>query len=341
MSAPRIDATRLAWAGLADGGVIADVLSGHFFRANAAALRICEALGHDAADGLGERLAGVFGVSRSVTERWIEDLVGSLAALQAPALEQDPKGAVSPFGVFRVRLADGQVRLFHDELAVLAADVSGDSVWRLGEGSLPLDFYLRLFAPRLLALRGHLVLHASACRSGDTLMVFAGHSGAGKTTTMRALVRAGATAVSEDLLVLRLEGGRPWAILAGEVGIRGWAEGGATELVSRPGASIGGAGLELAAFSSDARLAVRSIEFIDGAAERGAEFQAAPLAPVQVLERLVWSTFLGSSARAAWSTMLASSSAVAQHVAGRDVRLPEGLAALDAWASAYRANSAS
>jgi hypothetical protein len=342
VSAPRFDASRLVWDGFGEGGVIADVPSGHFFRANAAALRICEALARDGArEGLSERIAGEFGLERLVAKRWIEDVVASLASLQAPAAEQAPMGLASPVGVFRVRLSDGQLRLFHDELPVLAADGLGASLWRLDEGPLPLAFYLRLFAPRLLALRGRLVLHASACRSGDDLTVFAGRSGAGKTTTVRALVRVGATAVSEDLVVLHLEGGRALAVLAGEAGIRAWAERAASELAGRPRATVGCEGLEAAAFGLEASLPLRSIEFIDAAAGRTTDFLAAPLARVEIMERLVWATFLGSSARGAWSSLLASCRAVAEQVEARDVRLPEGLAALDLWASAYIANSAS
>ena len=71
--------------------------------------------------------------------------------------------------------------------------------------------HLRSVVPKLLALRGIRVLHASAVEIDGSLLVFSGQSGAGKTTSAKAFAQAGARLVSEDLLVLharRTEGPR-------------------------------------------------------------------------------------------------------------------------------------
>ena len=64
--------------------------------------------------------------------------------------------------------------------------------------------------PRVLSLRGHLVLHASVVASpaGVGAGAFLGRSGAGKSTLAAALVAAGWRLLSDDVLVLEEHGGR-------------------------------------------------------------------------------------------------------------------------------------
>jgi hypothetical protein len=77
----------------------------------------------------------------------------------------------------------------------------------------PLDEYL--FA-RLLARRGSVVLHASAIADGGGALVFAGHSGAGKSTISEIAEKCGAELLSDDRTVLMVRdgavmaAGTPW-----------------------------------------------------------------------------------------------------------------------------------
>jgi hypothetical protein len=67
--------------------------------------------------------------------------------------------------------------------------------------------------PRVLFLRGALVLHASVLRSPDgRAIAFLGASGAGKSTLAAGLVAAGWSFLSDDVLVIQKRDGRPAAI---------------------------------------------------------------------------------------------------------------------------------
>src|SRR6185503_8517341 len=86
----------------------------------------------------------------------------------------------------------------------------------LTELRAPLSEYLRSLMPKLLALLEVPLLHASACIIQSDLLALSGKSGAGKTTTIRALGDAGAAVVSEDLVVLDSGADAPRVYLGGE-----------------------------------------------------------------------------------------------------------------------------
>jgi len=73
----------------------------------------------------------------------------------------------------------------------------------------------------VLRLKGRVCLHASAIAVGDHAVAFVGPSGAGKSTLAAALASRGMRVVSEDVLPLRLEGGRVWVDPGGPL-IRLW-----------------------------------------------------------------------------------------------------------------------
>jgi len=54
------------------------------------------------------------------------------------------------------------------------------------------------YPPKIMFTRGLSVLHAASCAVNGALIAFAGQSGAGKTTTVRAFVQQGAQPVTED-----------------------------------------------------------------------------------------------------------------------------------------------
>src|SRR6185436_4749194 len=66
--------------------------------------------------------------------------------------------------------------------------------------------YVRAMTPKLLQLRGALVVHASACALPAGVTAFSGESGAGKTTTARAMAAVGGELISEDLMVCTQDG---------------------------------------------------------------------------------------------------------------------------------------
>lgn len=66
--------------------------------------------------------------------------------------------------------------------------------------------------PRLLAGRGHLVIHASLVRFGTQTVAFLGRSGWGKSTLAALLHRHGLTALCDDCTLLEQRGGTVFAI---------------------------------------------------------------------------------------------------------------------------------
>jgi hypothetical protein len=61
----------------------------------------------------------------------------------------------------------------------------------------------------LLRQRGFLVLHASSVVVNDVAIAFIGNSGAGKSTTAQAFHRQGHTVLTDDVMVVQLDGDRP------------------------------------------------------------------------------------------------------------------------------------
>lgn len=82
------------------------------------------------------------------------------------------------------------------------AEVTAHQHPGVDEGYLPVLATGMVLALHLL-LRGHVVVHASAVRDGDTAIAFVGASGMGKSTLATALCRDGCTLLADD--VLRIE----------------------------------------------------------------------------------------------------------------------------------------
>ncbi|HET7449930.1 MAG TPA: hypothetical protein VFJ78_04985 [Gaiellaceae bacterium] len=90
---------------------------------------------------------------------------------------------------------------------------------RAGDGDTfvigyPLDEYV---AGRLLGRAGGVVLHATAILDGDEAIVFAGHSGAGKSTIAKIAEDCGGRVLSDDRTIIRVDDagrarayGTPW-----------------------------------------------------------------------------------------------------------------------------------
>lgn len=72
----------------------------------------------------------------------------------------------------------------------------------------PLDEYV---AGRLLARAGAVVLHATAILHGNEAIVFAGHSGAGKSTIAKIAEDCGGRVLSDDRTIIRVTESGVWA----------------------------------------------------------------------------------------------------------------------------------
>lgn len=117
--------------------------------------------------------------------------------------------------------AEGQV--------VLPPEPAGDHApvrarFRVGDSANSLEAVIRIGMSIALPRRGALILHASAIAAGDGALVFAGKSGAGKSTIAAMLAAQGLLRLSDELLVIAPGGASeddPWEVhVAPFLGVR-------------------------------------------------------------------------------------------------------------------------
>jgi hypothetical protein len=117
----------------------------------------------------------------------------------------------------RARTRDGYFLRFHD-FADFLVDRSGQHIECVARHPEVSDLTLRAILvdqviPPVIALCGLYVLHAAAVRTKAGVCVFAGDSGAGKSTTVAQLAAAGGDFLTDDCLALDVQGGNvvAWA----------------------------------------------------------------------------------------------------------------------------------
>ena len=106
----------------------------------------------------------------------------------------------------RARTRDGYLLRFV-ELADFLVDSAGQHISCISRHPATSDLTLRALLldhviPPVLALRGRYVLHAAAVRTAAGVCVFAGDSGAGKSTIAAQLTAAGGHFLTDDCLVI-------------------------------------------------------------------------------------------------------------------------------------------
>jgi hypothetical protein len=106
--------------------------------------------------------------------------------------------------------------------------------------------------PAMLRHRGLLVLHANAALTPDGVVVLAGQSGAGKSTTLAALIERGCAMLADDVTAVGLTHDGHSEVLPGVARVRLTA------------AAAGGLGYELAPGSPEPRRRLKSALATDG-----------------------------------------------------------------------------
>jgi hypothetical protein len=211
---------------------------------------------------------------------------------------------------------------------LLTIDESGDSIElnkSAAMGSIDIRSVLQAISPKLIALRGDFVLHASGVVLDGAIVAFSGESGAGKTTTARALVRAGASPFCEDKLIVREVEGRAEGLIDAEERIWLWTEATAGELATGSRASC----LGLDGRRNDQWIPLREIGLIDVTRRAGKSMSATTLTPVESASSIFRNAFYGSDVRADWKRQLQDAAAVARATRAYDLIMPNGTAALD------------
>ncbi len=99
--------------------------------------------------------------------------------------------------------------LEHPDVAIVEIDSSGDQIRYATLPGARSDYVLSAILnqtlPRVLSLRGHLVLHASAVRVERQMVVLAGSSESGKSTLAKSVAGPGTEVLSDDCVHLALD----------------------------------------------------------------------------------------------------------------------------------------
>lgn len=196
---------RYVLARIRDEGILLDLETGSYFAVRGSALATCRALTSRASvSAAAASLANEFEVSRKTASRDIATFLASLGRRRRSLRT----------GIFRARPAGFELRGARGVSLVLAVD--GEVLTRDASSHL-----LRAAAPHVLALRGEIVLHASAIVHRGASIAFVAASGTGKTTIAALLEKCGRRVLSEDLVALD----RDLRVRHdGERAVRAWAE---------------------------------------------------------------------------------------------------------------------
>jgi hypothetical protein len=298
------------------GGLLLDLTSGTLFRLNESAALIWEAwLAGAPSEEIANRLRRSYGLPLAIA-----------AAHVLAALKIDPADGMlgQPAGEFLYqRAGDGYV-LSRAEKPLLSIDQTGRKI-RLHEGARmsaqETAAALTAVAPKLIALRGHFVLHAAAVSVDGAAFVVAGDSGAGKTTTSRALVRAGASPLAEDKLVIRATRGRQETFLDCEINIQRWSL--EAQAWLSEGATVSGP--EVDQICTGAAIPIREIGFIDVGRRVGDLVSAVKLTKLDAAGALFRNSFCGSDMATEWAKNLRTATDIADTTEAFDLTMPDGV----------------
>ena len=302
------------------GGLLLDLTSGSLFRLNESAAFIWEAwLRGATAEQVASDLERSYNLPPSTAEQHVA------AALRIDPAEGTPG---PPSGEFLYeRTADGYV-FSRAGTPFLVVDHRGETL-RLYQPSrlspAEVGAALTAVAPKLVALQGYFVLHAAAVIVDGAAFVVAGDSGAGKTTTSRALVRAGASPLAEDKLVIRETRGVPTVYQDCERNIERWALGthadlSRGEVVQCP---------DVNEICTGPAVPIREIGFIDATRRMGRAISAVKLTTLDGSGALFRNSFCGSDAAPDWTKNLRTATNIAEATDSYDLTMPAGLGELE------------
>jgi hypothetical protein len=313
-------------------GVLLDRESGAVFRLNRTARAIWAQL--MAGASLATIVATIvrrFGIARERAERDARaTLVDLVAAGSYPTAGQIETSAC------RWQATPAGYAFLNDHVVTCEVDGEG-TMLRLPRGARPTEgearAWVRSVVPRVLALRGIHLLHASAVELDGALTVFTGPSGAGKTTTARAFVRSGARLISEDLLVLAPSSSNRRAVVDGEAAIRRWVAERAARLAVHPDEAIPCDELDRCVDGD--HLPIAQVLVIDAARRAGDRIQIEPLSRPDALVALMESVYFASSDTTTWHDRLETLRDLVRTTNTARATMPQGLTPLGASASAF------
>lgn len=328
---------RFAFAAFAAEGVLLDLVTGALYCVNAGAALICAAAvrGEDVA-AIERDLAQTYQLPPAVAARDVGSMLAQLAQLSAE-VPPDPAPVSPSFAAD----ADG-FRIEWQGEPILRIDPHGHTLTYVADPRQPGPdpaLVLKWAVPHVLALQHQPVLHASAVLHDGGILAFSGYSGAGKTTLARLFAANGSQAISEDLLVVSSDRGRPAVRISAEVALHGWAAANGA-LLNRPGPiEIDARGVTQ--LVDGPLLPLREILLIDRERRAGDEIATEPLSPAEALVALIGHGFAELQQRDIWIELLAAIRAIVSCVPVRRATMPDGLEALQAAVRRYSTTTAS
>ncbi len=317
-----------------DEGVLLDRDDGAVFRLNRTACTIWAAvMSGQSIPAVAATMARRFGIGSEQAERDVR-----MALVDRPG-DATVGGAATGAHQSAFRWQEtttGYAFLDHD---VITCEVDpGGAMLRLPPHACPTESEararIRSVVPRILALRGVHLLHASAVELRGALLVITGPSGAGKTTSARAFARTGARLVSEDLLVFEATSAGSRAITSGEATIRAWVAEQSAKLARRPDEPIDCR--DLVRCIEGPQVGIGSIWIIDAARRAGHRIELEQLRPVDALVATMESVYFASFDADTWAARFDSLRQLVASVTASRTTMPDGLAALDAAVGLFR-----
>jgi len=310
-----------------DGGIAVDMTTGSFFALDLTAARVCHALlSPRSSDSVLRAICDGLGITprdavRAAVEAWT-------------ALQADAPRAPRATPLCYERRGDGYV-LLDESTVVVQVDQRGETLRFFDRHRFSVIDYIRAVTPKVLALQGIPTLHAAAVAIGMKTVAFAGASGAGKTTTARALMTSPSDLISEDLLMLRAVEGSVTLVRSGEAQVRRWQEDVREQLANNGTQEVSCLPLREIA-SGRAQEVLHEISFLAADHRSVGVFQSERLGGTEALSLLLNHLFLGTDEPTGWRDHLRHARFVAEVVRMTRLAPPAGLQALTAAAPGYR-----
>jgi hypothetical protein len=325
---------RFVLEAFSDGGLLLDLESGVLFTLNRTAVLVWQR----ALDGvepaeIAIALAAMFDVSASVASADVDK------ALRPPRAHLFTNPSPSDF---RYEASGDGYRFLSSGVPVLEVATSGRAVRKLpGFDPAEVGAYLRSIAPKLVALLGASVLHASAvARPQGGLVAFLGRSGAGKTTTARMFGRAGWSVVCEDKLVLRREAGGMAAVMDGESRLSAWIAQTRRHMVSATTDDWCDASA-LGEMTGGPSQPVVNVILVDDLRRRRTEIDLKVVTPVTAAGQIFQHGFYGSHAAKEWERQLRAAVTIARTARAFEATMPDSVQSLEEAARRYTEMTAS
>jgi hypothetical protein len=325
----------IAVATFPDGGVLLHFRSGDIFQLDATTATVWNALtdppasgGADSVERVAELVARQLGMSAAQALSFVQATIeGALGNDHSP-----------PSTAYRIEDDDALLSLWKGRRPLLVLDrrTSALTLCHRSDPGEPYDeddlpAVIRMFIPKILAIRFPLTLHAAALELGGRAILFSGESGAGKTTTARtvALEIEGARISSEDIVVFSTVGTPSLIVDGAENVIWSWIDEAARAFRLGPQATVDVQRLIDALEAQRHLMPLKKTIFLAASRRRGTSWSFRDLGPTQALSALFLNSFLQSAAPSVLRGHLKACQAVASGAAAVEATtVPEGLSRL-------------